>query len=136
MQLNPHLFVLHRGTSGSGIREESAVEHNSSEFVEERGSASNVPGPAGQALQFELAAEGKQKWEQWRDDQIKLAVLTALHWDLAVPRDRVHVSVNRGWVTLSGRVGREYERSSAEADARVTRGVTGVTNAIRCRAAE
>ena len=114
------------------------MEQNSAEIFEERGSASNVPvrDPADQPLQFEFSAKDKQKWERWSDDQIKLAVLTALHWDLAVPRDRVHVSVNRGWVTLSGRVGREYERSSAEADARMTRGVTGVTNAIMCRPAE
>jgi osmotically-inducible protein OsmY len=114
------------------------VEQNSREFVEERGSGSDVPvrDPAGQPLQLEFSAKDKQKWERWSDDQIKLAVLTALHWDLAVPRDRVHVSVDRGWVTLSGRVGREYERSSAEADARVTRGVTGVTNAILCGSGE
>ena len=114
------------------------VEHGSAEVVEERDSAGDVPvrGPAGQALQFEVSAKDKQKWERWSDDQIKLAVMTAIHWDLAVPRDRVHVSVDRGWVTLSGHVAREYERSSAEADARMTRGVTGVTNAILWGAAE
>lgn len=109
------------------------MQQNSGQAVQERGAASNVPGPTSQALQFEFAATEKQKWEQCSDDQIKLAVLTALHWDLAIPRDRVHVSVSRGWVTLSGHVGREYERSSAEADARITRGVTGVTNEIMCQ---
>ena len=114
------------------------MEQSSAEVFEQRDSASNVPvrGSAGQPLQLEFSAKDKQKWERWSDDQIKLAVLTALHWDLAVPRDRVHVSVDRGWITLSGQVGREYERSSAEADARMTRGVTGVTNAIMCRSAE
>jgi osmotically-inducible protein OsmY len=104
----------------------------------ERGGASEVPVrvPAGQPLQFEFSAMDKQTSERRSDDQIKLAVLTALHWDLAVPRDRVHVRVSRGWVTLSGYVARAYEQSSAEADARMTRGVTGVTNAILCRAAE
>jgi osmotically-inducible protein OsmY len=87
-------------------------------------------------LQVEFSAKDKQKWERRSDEQIKLAVMTALHWDLAVPRDRVYVSVDRGWVTLSGHVAREYERSSAAADARTTRGVTGVTNAILCRSAE
>jgi len=114
------------------------MEQSSAEVLEERGSASNVPvrDPATQSLRFELSGEEKQKWGQWSDNQIKLAVLTALHWDLAVPRDRVQVSVDRGWVTLSGQVGREYERSSAEADARTTRGVTGVTNTIMRRSTE
>ena len=34
------------------------------------------------------------------DDLIRLAVLNALHWDLAVPRNRVNVEVERGHVTL------------------------------------
>ncbi len=64
------------------------------------------------------------------DANIRLAVLNALHWDLAVPRDRLLVKVESGWVTLSGDVDREYSRTSAEAHARVVPGVTGVTNAI------
>ena len=114
------------------------MEQNPVEGGEELGGASNVPvrGLAGQPLQFEFPAKDKQNWERWSDDQIKLAVMTALHWDLAVPRNRVHVSVDRGWVTLSGHVAREYERSCAEADARMIRGVTGVTNAILRRSAE
>ncbi len=108
------------------------MEQNPLEIAEEPGSGSNVPigSPAGEPLQFLFSEKDRQKWERRRDDQVKLAVMTALHWDLAVPRDRVHVSVDRGWVTLSGQVAREYERSCAEADARMTRGVTGVTNAI------
>jgi osmotically-inducible protein OsmY len=58
--------------------------------------------------------------------------MTALHWDLAVPRDRVRASVSRGWVTLTGRLGREYEKSCAEADARMSPGVVGVTNRLSC----
>ena len=64
------------------------------------------------------------------DVSIRLAVLNALHWDLAVPRDRLLVKVEIGWVTLSGDVDREYSKTSAEAHARAVAGVTGVTNAI------
>jgi osmotically-inducible protein OsmY len=59
--------------------------------------------------------------------------MTTLHWDLAVPRDRVQVSVDREWVTLAGRVLRAYEKSRAEADARMTPGVAGVVNTIICQ---
>lgn len=68
------------------------------------------------------------------DAQITLAVMNALHWDLAVPRDRVRVRVESGWVTLSGRVERGYSRTAAEADARAASGVKGVTNAIEVEA--
>ena len=60
--------------------------------------------------------------------------MTTLHWDLAVPRDRVQVSVHRGWATLTGRVTREYEKERAEADARMTAGVAGVVNRLICEA--
>jgi osmotically-inducible protein OsmY len=56
--------------------------------------------------------------------------MNALHWDLAVPRDRLQVRVESGWVTLSGQVERAYAKTSAEAHARSVAGVTGVTNAI------
>jgi osmotically-inducible protein OsmY len=64
------------------------------------------------------------------DAQIRLAVMNALHWDLPVPRDRLQVKVESGWVTLSGHVEREYSKTCAEADARSVAGVSGVTNTI------
>jgi osmotically-inducible protein OsmY len=93
-----------------------------------------VEGPAHFPAQFELGAEANRNWQGRIDEKIKLTVMTALHWDLAVPRDRVRVSVSRGWVTLTGRVAREYEKSRAEADARATSGVAGVTNRLSCEA--
>jgi osmotically-inducible protein OsmY len=64
------------------------------------------------------------------DALIRLAVMNALHWDLAVPRDTLQIKVENGWVTLSGHVERMYSKTSAEADARSVAGVVGVTNAI------
>ena len=66
--------------------------------------------------------------------QILDEVLNALHWDCAVPRHRLSVKVENGWVTMSGEVDRPYERSRAEADARLVRGVVGVVNDVRLRA--
>jgi osmotically-inducible protein OsmY len=78
---------------------------------------------------------GEESGEHLRrsDERICIAVLTALHWDLAVPRDRVQVRVERGWVSLAGQVERAYEKSRAEADARMVGGVLGVTNEIDCK---
>jgi osmotically-inducible protein OsmY len=59
-----------------------------------------------------------------------MRVLNALHWDLAVPRDRLKVEVENGWVTMSGQVDRPYQRSCAEFDARNVPGVLGVINHI------
>ena len=64
-------------------------------------------------------------------DDVRLRVLNALHWDLAVPRDRLIVAVEDGWVTVSGTVDLPYQKVCAEFDARNVPGVAGVTNLIR-----
>jgi osmotically-inducible protein OsmY len=66
-----------------------------------------------------------------RSDNVKTEVLNALLWDLAVPRHRVKVEVENGWVTMSGMVDRAYQLACAESDARRVTGVVGVTNQIR-----
>jgi osmotically-inducible protein OsmY len=67
---------------------------------------------------------------------IRFEVEHALHWDLAIPRHRIGVRVNGGWVTLQGKVERAYQKSCAEADVRRVSGVIGVTNEIAVRAEE
>jgi osmotically-inducible protein OsmY len=64
-------------------------------------------------------------------DDVRLRVLNALHWDLAVPRDRLNVNVENGWVTVSGTVDLPYQKTCAESDVRNVPGVVGVTNLIR-----
>lgn len=67
---------------------------------------------------------------QSQGDDVRMRVLNALHWDLAVPRHRVKVEVDNGWVTMSGQVDLPYQRSCAEFDARNVPGVVGVINRI------
>jgi osmotically-inducible protein OsmY len=69
-------------------------------------------------------------------EDLRLRVLNALHWDLAVPRDRLNVDVENGWVTVSGMVDLPYQRTCAESDAKSVEGVVGVTNLIRLAAAQ
>jgi osmotically-inducible protein OsmY len=59
-------------------------------------------------------------------------VLNALHRGLAVPRHRVKVEVENGWVTMSGMVDQAYQLACADSDARKVPGVVvGVINQIR-----
>ena len=112
------------------------MESMSGEETYERASTGQVPVPDAVHFpsQFEFGAADKHNWQGRSDERIKLAVMTALHWDVAVPRDRVQVSVSRGWVTLTGRVSRDYERGRAEADALMCSGVAGVINRLTCEA--
>jgi osmotically-inducible protein OsmY len=63
-------------------------------------------------------------------EDTRVRVLNALFWDLAVPRDRLNVDVENGWVTVSGMVDLPYQKACAESDARGVSGVIGVTNLI------
>jgi hypothetical protein len=44
--------------------------------------------PAHFPTQFDSGADDKQSGQGRGDERIKLAVMTALQWDLAVPRDK------------------------------------------------
>jgi osmotically-inducible protein OsmY len=64
------------------------------------------------------------------DDQIAVAVLDRLAWNVSIPRDSVKVVVAQGWVTLSGEVSWNYQRKAAEQDVQHLHGVVGLSNAI------
>ncbi len=68
---------------------------------------------------------------QSHTEDVRTRVLNALHWDLAVPRNRLMVDIEDGRVTLSGMVDLPYQRSCAEFDVRNVPGVVGVVNHIR-----
>jgi osmotically-inducible protein OsmY len=67
------------------------------------------------------------------DDQIAAAAARALEWDVSIPRNAVHVKVERGAVVLSGTVDWNYEREAAEHALHRLPGVVSVTNAITLR---
>jgi osmotically-inducible protein OsmY len=66
-----------------------------------------------------------------RDDvDIAEAIAHILEWNVQVPEDRVHATVEHGWVTLDGDVDHDYQRREVE---QMVRGVTGVLNNITVR---
>ncbi|TNH21835.1 BON domain-containing protein [Micromonospora orduensis] len=67
------------------------------------------------------------------DPDLAAAATRALEWDALVPSQNIHVTVTRGWVTLSGEVEWEYQRRAAERAVRRLSGVRGVTNQISLR---
>jgi osmotically-inducible protein OsmY len=64
------------------------------------------------------------------DADIAQSVLSALGFNVAVPDDRLRVTVDRGWVRLEGEVEWQYQRAAAESSVRPVMGVKGVTNDI------
>ena len=64
------------------------------------------------------------------DTDIAKAVATALEGNTLIPRDRIRVTVEDGWVTLEGEVDWQFQRREAEDAIRGLAGLRGVTNLI------
>ena len=64
------------------------------------------------------------------DDDIAAAAINRLEWDVSVPHDTVKVTVENGWLTLTGEVDWNYQKEIAEQDVRRLLGVIGVSNQI------
>jgi osmotically-inducible protein OsmY len=64
------------------------------------------------------------------DDAILHAAEYVLHWTTYLPKGCVKVTVERGWITLSGDVDWEYQRQAASRGVRYLTGVTGVRDNI------
>jgi osmotically-inducible protein OsmY len=62
------------------------------------------------------------------DADLAIAAESALRWHALVPEDRIKVMVEKGWVTLSGEVDWDYQRSYAMKAVRPLTGVLGVSN--------
>ncbi|MEN6561613.1 MAG: BON domain-containing protein [Acidobacteriota bacterium] len=69
------------------------------------------------------------------DQDIARAAANVLDWNSYVPRDRVKVQVQGGWVTLSGEVDWRYQREAAGDAVRNLMGVRGLANDISIKPA-
>jgi osmotically-inducible protein OsmY len=79
-------------------------------------------------LKVELPSEHKRD-----DSDIAEAAAKALAWHSDLP-DTIEVTVEDGWITLSGAVSWQYQRDEAERAVKYLNGVVGVTNTITIRA--
>jgi osmotically-inducible protein OsmY len=64
------------------------------------------------------------------DTDIAQSVLSALRFNVAIPYDKIQVTVESGWVTLDGEVEWQFQRTITENAIKYTLGVKGVTNRI------
>jgi osmotically-inducible protein OsmY len=68
------------------------------------------------------------------DDEVAKRALQSLNWATLVPRDSVQVSVQGGWITLTGELSWQYQKTAAAAAVRNLYGVKGVFNEIALKA--
>lgn len=79
-----------------------------------------------QKIEVRLSDSGKR-----RDTDIAEAIQNAFKWSVLVPKDKIKVKVEDGWVTLEGDVEWEFQRNAARRAVEKLEGVVGVTNNIR-----
>jgi len=69
------------------------------------------------------------------DDEIAGAATGRFKWDVSIPADAITVTVEKGWVTLTGEVDWHYQRDAASIEVRALFGVRGVSNRVRIKPA-
>lgn len=83
------------------------------------------------ALEIEVRLPGG---EQTADDEIAKKAADMLDWDVSVPSETLQVTVQNGYVSLSGEVDWNYQRAAAEARVAALSGVLGISNQIEVKA--
>jgi osmotically-inducible protein OsmY len=73
---------------------------------------------------------------EWTKTNAEIAkeVLTALSANWSVPKDKVTVKVEDGWITLEGELPWNYQREAAKNAVQFLMGVKGVTNNVKIKA--
>jgi osmotically-inducible protein OsmY len=100
------------------------------EKVAAKRAAGRVSGVKAIALEIDVIPAGIH---QRSDTEIALAVEHALSWNTSVPQDRVKVTVEKGWVTLTGDLDWNFQRRAVERMVRPLKGVVGITDNIQLR---
>ncbi len=89
-----------------------------------------VKGVKGIAQEIEVRPYGSN---QTADDEIAKRAINMIHWNTAIPDGAVQVKVQKGWVTLTGKVEWQYQKTAAADVIRGLGGVVGIQNNIAVR---
>ncbi|RWL47126.1 MAG: BON domain-containing protein [Mesorhizobium sp.] len=90
----------------------------------------NVKGVKAIAQEMEVRPFGTHKTA---DDEIAKRAVNTIAWHTSIPGDAVQLSVQSGWITLTGKVEWQYQKTAAEDAVRHLAGVIGVTNQIEIK---
>lgn len=100
------------------------------EKVAARRAVERVSGVKAIAMELDVIPLGLH---QRSDTEIATAIEHALSWNTSIPQDRVKVTVEKGWVTLSGELDWNFQRRAVERMIRPLKGVVGITDSIRLK---
>lgn len=125
---DPAVEASHIGVEvEAGIVTLSGRVHSFAEKDSARDAAQRVADVKGVAVELEVILPGQF---QRTDADLAKTAGSVLNWSTSVPRDSVKVSVEDGWVTLTGRVPWAFQREAAQSSVQPLIGVKGVINRI------
>lgn len=128
IQWEPLLHAAEIGvTAKNGVVSLTGIVDNYSKKLEAENAAKKVIGV--KALIENIDVRFPNNWSK-TDEEVADEVLSALKDNWSVPKDKVTVKVEDGWVTLEGELPWDYQRKGAQIAASHLTGVKGVTNNI------
>lgn len=128
LKWEPNLNAAHIGvTAKNGIVALAGHVENYAEKYAAETAVTRVKGV--KAIAQELDVRLPFAFER-SDEDIAVAAIDKLSWNVYVPRDAVKLKVEKGWVTLTGQVDRHIKHDAASRDIRQLFGVVGLSNNI------
>jgi osmotically-inducible protein OsmY len=118
-------------TVKDGIVTLTGVVDSYSKKTEAEDAAKNVAGV--KAVVEKLEVKFTNSVDKKDDTDIAAAVVNAFKWNWEIPNDKVHVKVEKGWVTLEGELSWNFQREAAYTAVKKLLGVTGVSNNIKIK---
>ena len=112
-------------TAKDGVVTLTGVVDSYAKKLEAEDAAKNVAGVKAVAEEITVAFNGAAKHN---DTQVATEVVNAFKFNWEIPSDQVHVTVENGWVTLSGTVEWNYQKDAAWKAVKNLAGVKGVSN--------
>lgn len=72
--------------------------------------------------------------QPFTDEALATRIANVIDWDTTIPKGQIKAKVEKGYVTLSGQVEWQYQRTAAENVVRPLQGVRGVSNQVTVKA--
>jgi osmotically-inducible protein OsmY len=117
-------------TAKDGIITLTGIVDSYAKQLEAEDAAKNVVGVKAVVEKIEIKLSNT---EQKDDNEIAIAVLNSFNWNWAVPKDKIKIKVENGWVTLEGEVRWHYQKVAAKKSVNNLLGVKGVKNIIKIK---
>ncbi|MDV6331116.1 BON domain-containing protein [Asticcacaulis sp. 201] len=133
LEFDPAVDAQHIGVSvDDGI---VSLSGHVTSYAEKRAAENAVSRVRGvRAIAEDIAIVARQPTKV-SDEDIARQALAIISWDTTIPKDKVKVRVENGWVTLDGDVDSYFQRRNAEDAVHRLAGVEGITNRINMRIA-